>query len=169
MRSEPETTLRDGTRVVLRPLRAGDRGALRRVFERLSPASRERRFFAPIGDLTPQMLDRLTDVDDVDRFAWLAFTRVDGGEREVGIARYARLPGDPEAAEAAVTLVDDYQGRGIGTLLLRALSAVARENGVRRLVGSVLQENVAMRAVLRDAGARLDHDSPGVLCFTVEL
>ena len=142
--------LEDGTRVVLRVLRPEDRALLLRGFERLSPESRYLRFMGSKAELTESELEALTDLDGVDRFA-IGAARVhdSGAEAEgLGVARFARLPEDPEVAEAAVTVVDEAQGRGLGSLLLRRLAAAARERGVRRFRGDILAYNEPMRRLL---------------------
>lgn len=165
-----EFTLRDGTRTLLRPIAPADRNLISRGFERLSPESRYRRFFAPLRALPDQMLEYLTEIDYVDHFAWGAMVRGDGEEWVgAGIARYVRLPGDPSAADAAVTVIDDWQGRGLGRILLDALVLEALENGITRFEGDVLVENHPMRELLRRTGARFSPDGNGVLRFSIDL
>jgi len=169
-RSSP-LTLRDGSRVLLRPAVPGDRDLLVKAFERLSPESRYRRFFAPLRMLSPSLLDALTSIDYVDRFAWVALSPApgpDGKPDGVGVSRYIRLE-DPAAAEMAVTVVDDWQGRGLGRVLLDALVLEALENGITRLEGDVLVENRPMQELLRHSGARFRPAGNGVLRFSIDL
>lgn len=161
--------LRDGTRVQLRPIVPEDKANLVAGFERLSAESRYRRFMAPIEELSAEMLAHLTEIDYVDHFAWIAFDIDAPGRPGVGVARYVRMPGEPDVAEAAVTVIDDYHGRGLGTILLEALGAVALENGIRRFRGYALGENVPLRELLEPLGARIEHDSPGVVRLEVDL
>jgi GNAT superfamily N-acetyltransferase len=166
-----QLTLRDGSQVLIRPAVAGDRHLLVTVFEHLSPESRYRRFFAPVRALSPALLDQLTAIDYVDRFAWAALSVEPGpdGEPEgVGVSRYIRLQ-DPAAAEMAVTVVDDWQGRGLGRVLLDALVLEALENGITRLEGDVLVDNRPMQELLRRSGARFRSEQTGVLRFSIEL
>lgn len=168
-RRTTEAELLDGTRVRIRPLVTEDKDRLVAGFERLSPESRYRRFLSPVDELTPDMLRRLTEMDYVDHFAWAALLPDESGEPGVGVARYVRLPEEPEVAEAAVTVVDEYQGRGLGTLLLQALGAVALENGIRRFRGYVVADNRQMREVLEPTGAILHFDAAGVLRVDLDL
>lgn len=168
-RRTTEVALRDGTRVRLRPIVPEDKALLLEGFRRLSPESRYRRFLSPIEELTEDQLRELTEIDYVDHFAWVALDLEEAGHPGIGVSRYVRIPGETEVAEAAVTVVDDYQGRGVGTLLLEALGAVALENGVRRFRGYALEDNRAIREVMDAMGASTAHDSPGMLRIEVDL
>lgn len=141
--------LRDGSNVRVRPIRPEDRRPLEEAFARLSPESRYRRFFTPINQLSEGTLSYLTEVDHRDHEALVALSE-DG--RLVGVARYARAtPGSP-VAEAAITVADDWQGRGLGRSLLQRLAARARQEGVRQFSALVKVENPAAVEVLRGVG-----------------
>lgn len=166
-----EVTLRDGSRIILRPVIAADRDLLEAGFERLSPDSRYRRFFAPMKQISPALVDYLMALDYRDHFAWAALSAEpgpDGRPVGAGVSRYFRLK-DPTAAEMAVTVVDDWQGRGLGRILLDALVLEALENGITRLEGDVLAENRPMQELLRREGAKFRPDEPGVLRFSIDL
>jgi len=130
--------LRDGSEIVIRPIRPDDKNAIESGFDRMSPESRYRRFFAPLQRLSERDLRYLTEVDHTDHEALIGFDRDSG--TPVGVARYVR--GDVAAeAEVAVTVVDDWQGRGAATALLDALVERARDENVDRFVALVLSEN----------------------------
>jgi GNAT superfamily N-acetyltransferase len=168
-RRTTEVTLRDGTPIRLRPIVPDDKAHLADGFRRMSPESRYRRFMAPLQELSDEMLADLTEVDYRDHFAYIAFAVEEGGLVGAGVARYVRVPGDREVAEAAVTVVDEYQGRGLGTLLLDALGAVALENGVRRFRAYALESNRPLLELVAEMGARVAHDSPGLVRVEVDL
>jgi GNAT superfamily N-acetyltransferase len=161
-------SLRDGTPVRIRPVVPDDKQRFLDGFARLSPSSRYRRFLAPIDELTPEMLRAFTEVDYVDHFAYVALVP-GGAEPGIGVARYVRSATDHRVAEAAVTIVDEFQGRGLGTLLLEALGAVALEHGIRRFSGLALADNAAIRDVLEGLGATVHFDSPGLVRVAVDL
>jgi GNAT superfamily N-acetyltransferase len=137
-------------------------------FEQLSPESRYRRFLAPVPHLSPSLLAALTDVDGVDHCALAALAEEDGETVPVGIARFVRLA-DPAAADAAVTVIDAYQGRGIGSRLLDALALEALDHGITRFEGVLLAENTPSRRMLARAGAHLERDGGALLRFTLDL
>ncbi len=141
-----EVALRDGARIVLRPIRASDRDLLVAGFERLSAKSRYQRFLAPMDELPEPMVEYLTEVDHHDHEAVVAVDPVSG--RGIGVARFVRLEDRPQVAEAAVTVSDDWQGRGVGTLLLAALAARAREEDVQTFTAILLAANHEMIEVL---------------------
>jgi len=147
----PEETisLRDGLQVRVRPIRPADKAALSEAFQRLSEESRYQRFLSPMPELRPMDLVYLTEVDHHDHEALVAFG-LNGVA--VGVARYVRWASQPEAAEFAVTVADDWQRRGLGTLLLDRLGARGRAEGVRRFTASVLAENHEMLGLLEKLG-----------------
>ena len=163
--------LRDGTHVVLRHIRPSDAEELHRGFHALSPESRYRRFFGAVSDLDPATLHYLTDVDGVNHVAIVAVVEsLDlKTERGIGVVRFVRIPDHPKAAELAVTVVDDMQNKGLGTLLTNVALRAARERGVTHFRGDVLAENTPMVSALRDVGATPTSRSDGVLTFDMHI
>src|SRR5439155_664837 len=126
-------------------LRRADREKLVAAFDRLSPESRYRRFFTAMPRLPEKLLRSLLDIDGWNHLAIGAETvTTDPAEAEgVGIARFIRLKDEPAVAEAAVTVVDHMQRRGLGKLLVSALAQAARERGITRFRAEVLRTNEA--------------------------
>ena len=145
--------LRDGGHAVLRPLRGGEISVLETVFEGLSAQSRKQRFLVPMPRLPGAARRVLADVDGHAHVAWVAL--VDGVP--AGICRYVRTAHD--TAELAFEVVDAHQGRGIGSALVDAVTAVARAHGITWLEATVEPGNLASEAMLARAGLRLvPHD-----------
>src|ERR1043166_9328855 len=103
-------TLKDGTRMLFRPIVPEDKDLLVEGFAHLSPQTRFRRFLGYMDKLRPPLLRYLTEIDYVEHFAWVGMDADTGGR--IGVARYVRMRDDPAAAEAAIVIVDEYQGRG---------------------------------------------------------
>lgn len=156
------TRLRDGTRVLLRQIRPEDRRRLAEGMRRLSPASRYLRFHSTVEELSERQLDYLTQVDHADHEAVIALD-IDRPEVPgVGVARYIREPLERHVAEAAVTVADEYHGKGAGTILLGALAARARDQGIEVFRNYVLAENRAMLEVFDELGATRELETPGL-------
>jgi len=159
--------LRDGSQVQIREVRGSDAPLLADGFARLSARSRQQRFLSPKHSLSAAELRFLTEVDHHDHEAIGALSPADG--RGVGIARYIRDPGDPEAAEIAVTIADDWQGRGLGTELLARLSDRARQEGICRFTATIAYGNAAMATLLQNMGAELAGHDHGTVDYVVDL
>jgi len=174
MEHEHRVTLRDGTPIIIRPVRPDDRERLREGFERLSPESRYRRFLAPMAHLSESQLTYLTRVDHHDHEALVAMPDGggggDGGDGAgLGIARYVRLD-DPDAAEVAVAVADTWQGRGLGTVLLAHLLARARQEGIERFMATVLADNRGSLEVLSALGrTTVGPPQDGAVELTIDL
>jgi GNAT superfamily N-acetyltransferase len=147
--------LRNGTTILVRPVRAEDAEALNDAFGRLSEDSRRRRFLSPKGRLTGGELRYLTDIDHHHHEALVAMTP---DESELlGVARFIKLDDEPGAAEAAITVADVWQRRGVGSAMLESLRARAREEGVTTFVTEVLPENEQrIRALFGQVGELSD-------------
>jgi acetate---CoA ligase (ADP-forming) len=144
---EADIALRDGSTVHVRPIRADDVDAVRRFLGGLSMESRASRFFSAGADLD-RAAEQAVAVDYRDRYGLVATLGRDG--RVVGNAIYARI--DPTQAEAAFAVSDDFQGHGLGTILLAHLAEAAREAGILVFVNQVLPENHRMIEVFRESG-----------------
>ncbi len=140
-----------GERVMLRPVCPRDAEALQDYVRALSPDARYNRFFGPLRELPPAEIERVTHLDVRNQLALLAQTRIDGAWTAIGEARYALAP-DRLDCEFALSVADDFRGKGLGTLLLADLERRARSLGARYLVGDVLRSNEAMQALARKAG-----------------
>jgi RimJ/RimL family protein N-acetyltransferase len=147
--------LQDGTPILVRNLRPGDAEELLRGFARLSAGSRRFRFLSPLHKLSPKQVHELTDVDQHDHVAIAARDESRPDHPGIGVARFVRLEQDPEVAEFAITVIDDYQRRGLGTLLLKLLLKAAQALRVRTLRGFLLADNLAMLQLLRKFGATM--------------
>jgi L-amino acid N-acyltransferase YncA len=175
MRTPPEFreehVLADGTRVALRHIRPADADELRRGFEQLSPESRYRRFFGGMAQLSDEMLRYLTEVDGTDHVAIVASAESPDlkTERGLGVARFVRLADRPTVAEAAVTVVDDAQHKGLGRLLTMTLADAARERGVKTFRADVLSDNAPMRAMMREIGAVEQASAGGMVSYDIPL
>ena len=161
--------LRDGSTMEVRAIGPGDKPLLRDAFQRLSEESRRRRFMVPAEELTEEDLVYLTDLDH-RRHEALAGLHPETGEI-LGVARWFRKPGEREVAELAVAVVDDWQGRGIGSELVAAINARAREEGILRYHAIVSTDNVQVIEALERHGAvrRDEADEPGTVHFEVDV
>lgn len=158
--------LADGTHVEVAPMHATDGARLVRFHQRLSAETTRLRYFTFHPELTDAELVRFTHVDHLQREALIAVVE---GEI-VGVARFDRLAPGSDEAEAAFVVADTWQGRGVGSLLLRRLAARARRLGLCRLRAETLPENHRMLNVFRHSGlpmaASFDH---GVITVVLEL
>jgi RimJ/RimL family protein N-acetyltransferase len=152
----------------VRPVRPEDRDLFAAGFDRMSEESRYRRFLAYKKQLSERELDFFTHLDHSRHEAIGAIDEASG--EGVGVARMHRREDDPQVAEAAVTVVDDWQGRGLGGLLLKRLADRARELGVRRFQATLLTTNKAMLTLFERLGCmRSRRDGLDVMSIDVEL
>lgn len=163
--------LKDGTEVRLRLIGPDDRERLRAGFRALSSESRYRRFLSPTPRLSATMLRALTETDGWNHVAIGAERVVAGaGGDGLGVARFVRLKGTPDTAEAAIAVIDEYQGRGLGGLLLRTLVAAARERGVAKFRAYVLGENEPVKKLLAELAPHpAPHIEDGMLLYEIPL
>jgi len=136
--------LRDGTVVLIRPLRPEDRGREEAFVRALSPETKRLRFLCTFREAAPALLDQLMDVDEAERMAYIALAHEDGQLREVGVSRYS-ASGDGARCECAVTVADDWRHRGLAVSLMRHLIDMARKQGFRQMVSLDAADNHAMQ------------------------
>jgi GNAT superfamily N-acetyltransferase len=153
---DPRTIeLRDGTRLHIRPIVPEDEPLLHEAVAAMSERTVYFRFFSPIKRMSDALAHRLAVVDYRDRFAIVATTHLPRGpsqkERIVAVARYDRAR-DTDVAEVAVAVIDEFQRRGLGSVLLAELARVARGQGIRSFQLIVLPENREMLGLLRKMG-----------------
>ncbi|WP_370892185.1 GNAT family N-acetyltransferase [Janibacter sp. GXQ6167] len=162
---EADVVLRDGTVAHLRPIRPDDAPGIHRFHAGQSEESIYLRFFAPLRTLSERDVARFTTVDYVDRMALVVTHRDD----IIGIGRYDRI--DPTAAEVAFNISDHYQGKGIGSVLLEHLAAIAEEHNITRFEAEVLPQNRKMLNVFSEAGyevSRRFEDGVVMVHFDIE-
>src|SRR3990172_3948341 len=147
---EVDVLLKDGSTVHLRPVRTEDAGALRALFERMSPHSLYLRYHRPMAEISEKEVRRFTDVDYEDTFALAATLGEPPDERIIAVGLYSRIESD--SAEGGFTVEDSEEGRGIATQLVDQLAVAAREHGIHTFEADVLGENRSMMDVFRDSG-----------------
>ncbi len=160
----------DGAGVTLRALRPDDLDRELAFVAGLSEESLHLRLQYTAKGVTREDAARLLTLDYVDTLAVGAFIDGPGGEREIGVSRYARIAGT-DRAECAIVVADDWHGRGLGTELMRSLGAAARRHGIRWLEGSTLGENQRIQDWARRFGfdVRTEPDSGGLVKVTLDL
>lgn len=164
--------LGSGLLATLRLIRPDDKGLLQDGFRALSPETRYYRFFAHKQQLSTGELDYLTRVDNDVHFALGAVREHDDAPTEpLGIARFVREAPGSAAAEAAVVVVDAFQGQGLGRILLERLGEAAHERGIRTLSMTTLAENRALQCLVRSAFSNVEASpiQDGTRTFTVRL
>jgi RimJ/RimL family protein N-acetyltransferase len=165
---EAVEALRDGRRLKIRALRPDDRAALLAAVGRSSPQSLYRRFFSPKRVFKEEEIAHFVNVDFVNHVALVAVLDEGGRGVIVGGARYIVV--QPEKAEVAFVVVDDYQGQGVGAALMRHLATIARDAGLKELMAEVLADNVSMLKVFEKSGLLLSTTrEAGVVHVTLQL
>jgi len=160
--------LLSGEEVLIRPVVAADTDAMVASFERLSLPSRRSRFFTGVQRLSQTHLAYLTQLDHHNHEAIAAAT---AATREgIGVARFVRSRERPEHAEIAIAIADSWQGRGLGSALLRRLVQRAREEGITRFTADVMADNRAMLALIRKLGpTEVVHQDGPIVTVGVDL
>lgn len=158
-----------GTQLYVRHVKPSDKDLIGKAWLQLSRESQRKRFLAPKPRLTASDLRYLTEIDGHDHVALIAL-RLDEPHRLVGVARYVRLPDDPESAEVAVTIADPMQGKGVGKALSVMLADEARGRGVKRFTASILTDNrPALRLMAAMSDCLSSHSDHGVRDLVADL
>lgn len=162
--------LRDGTRVLIRPLREGDRALEEEFIRRLSSEAKRYRFLGNFKEPGKELIDQLMHVDYTHDMAFVALAHDDGHLREVGISRYAATS-DGKQCECAVTVADDWRNRGLAVLLMQHLIGVARENKFKRIFSIDDNTNEPMRELAGFLGFACESnpDDPRTVIYSMAL
>jgi acetyltransferase len=160
--------LRNGTPVLIRPIRAEDKRLLEDELRCLSETSIQRRFLSPKKRFSSSELRYLSEVDGWNHVALVAESRT---RRLLAVARYVRDPEHPEAAEVAIAVCDDFQRLGLGSLMSEELAQRARMRGVRRFTATMASDNVPAWRLLEKLTDHLEghHTGRGVSELTADL
>jgi GNAT superfamily N-acetyltransferase len=143
--------LNDGTHILVRPLEAKDRDREFAFIKNLSPQSRHFRFLATINEPGQPMLDQLMDLDYHKRMAYVGLIMDQGQLTEIGVARYAALA-DTSQCESAVVVADEWQHKGLATLLMKHLINTARHNGFTEMFSIDSATNSGMHRLANKLG-----------------
>ena len=165
------TSLRSGKVVRVRPIQPADKSSLTAGYEQLSDESRYARFLAKRDSLNERLLAYLTEIDQVDHVAWgVGLPDHKVGEPGIAVARFVRLPDAPHVAEFALTVADDYQRQGVGTLSLALLYHLARQQGdIAKLRGMVGVDNRWMIAWMFLLGANARPVGSGLMQMEIAI
>jgi len=162
--------LRDGTRVLVRPLRPEDRGLEEAFIRKLSSEARRFRFLGVFKEPSKDLIDQLMHVDYAHDMAFAAFAHDNGHLREVGISRYSTTA-DGKQCECAITVADDWRHRGLAVLLMRHLIHVARKQSLTRMFSIDDVNNEPMRELAKYLGFKceLHPDDPKTVVYSLAL
>jgi len=152
---ERHVTLKDGTRVFVRPLRPEDERLYGPFFAKVTDRDLRLRFFAPVKDFSHAFVARFTQIDYARAMAFIALDEASG--EMLGVVR-AHADANYQTAEYAILIRSDLKGRGLGWLLMELIIDYARAEGLRTIEGQVLNENTTMLAMCRELGFAIKPD-----------
>jgi GNAT superfamily N-acetyltransferase len=152
--------LRDGTLLLVRPIRPADKALLEAGMTRLSTETLTRRFLSPKRHLSAGELRYLTEVDGHDHVAYVAVL-AEHPRHLIAVGRWVRLRDDPEAAEVAIVVADGWQRRRVGSLLGATLADEARFRGIRRFTATMQADNVPAHRLMEKLTDRLERRPEG--------
>ena len=153
--------LPDGAQILIRPIRADDKRFLEDGLRQLSPESVHRRFLSPKRSFSRAELRYLTEVDGRDHVALVAEYPGEPVRRLIAVGRFVRWHDDPEAAEVAIVVADDWQRRGVGSLFAKRLATRARLSGIRRFTATMASDNVAAHKLMDKLALHLHEQHVG--------
>ena len=153
--------LPDGVPILTRPIRPDDKRMLEDGLRQLSPESVHRRFLSPKSSFSRSELRYLTEVDGRDHVALVAEYPGEPVRRLIAVGRFVRSHLDPDVAEAAIVVADDWQRRGVGSLLAKRLAGEARLLGIRSFTATMASDNVPAHKLLARLTRHLDEHHAG--------
>lgn len=138
---EKSYTLIDGTVIFVRLQTRDDVQYMKEAFNKLSNTSKRLRYFSIAKAISDKDWEHYLDTDNSSRVAIVAYKRINDEVYGLAVARYFRTPDNPEVAEAGITVIDEYQHKGIGKILLDHLSEHARQNGINYFRAEIQESN----------------------------
>ena len=153
--------LPDGAPILIRPIRADDKRMLENGLRHLSAESVQRRFLTPKSSFSRAELRYLTEVDGRDHVALVVESPAEPVRRLIAVGRFVRLADDPEAAEVAIVVADDWQRRRLGSTLAELLAARARGLGIRRFTATMAADNEPAHKLMRRLSDDLERHHVG--------
>jgi acetyltransferase len=166
-----QLTLEDGTQVTLRPIRPDDAARLQAGFLKLTPETIYLRFMKIAVQLTDREAENFANVDYQANMAFVCSIQEDGEEQLIVSARYASRPDEPGIAEVGIVVRDDYQGRGLGGIVLNRLVRYARTHGIHEFAATILTSNMRIMRFVQSSGLpyRREMIEPGVWDIRISL
>jgi GNAT superfamily N-acetyltransferase len=161
-------SLHSGLDIVLRTVLSEDKSKFKEGFKLLSPESRHSRFFSYLNTISENQLEYLTNVDQLNHVAWGALDPEKDPDSGIGVGRFIRTEACPNCAEIALTILDEYQSKGIGTALLGLMYLLAQTHGIEFFTGSMLVENYRFMNRLKRLGAETT-SSEGIFEFKLPI
>jgi acetyltransferase len=147
-----QLTLQDGTQVTLRPIRPDDAPLLQAGFRKLTPQTIYLRFMKVASELSDREAYGFANVDYQANMGFVCSIQEAGEEQLIVSARYASRPDEPGVAEAAIVVRDDYQGRGLGGIVLDRLVRYARSHGIHEFAATILTSNMRIMRFIKAGG-----------------
>src|SRR5262249_7732029 len=163
---ERDIALGDGTPILVRPLRPEDEPLFHEFFKHVTPDDLRLRFFAPVRHFTHTFIARLTQIDYARAMALAAIDKATGGL--LGVVRL-HADANHQTGEYAILLRSDLKGRGLGWQLMQLIIAYARNEGLHRIEGQVLRENLVMLDMCRELGFAVRSDPTDISIALVTL
>lgn len=151
--------IKDSTFICFKSLEPSDRERYIEGYKKLSPDSVYHRFFGFIKELTTEQIDEFLNTDNRNHIAWSAFDIVDEEPVGIGVARFKRSLTNPNEAELGLTVIDQYQNLGVGTVLLAVMYYLSGSLDIKTLTGIILADNVRLIRRFHDLGAEFTRRS----------
>ena len=167
-RYEAWVTLRDETKVFLRPVKEMDGPLLSELFSKLSQASVILRFLSPLHNLPEKLVYQFSHVDYKKDFGLVALVSIGNSSPIIGVGRYA-YDSETERPELAVVVRDDLQGKGLGSILLSRVIDIGRENGFSRFGALLNPENQIMMNIFKRLGYKYKIHNKGQGAYYIEI
>ncbi|MHA1309498.1 MAG: GNAT family N-acetyltransferase [Candidatus Helarchaeota archaeon] len=166
---EKYITLKDGTKVFIRPIKPSDRDIWVEFYLSLSKLSKYYRFFSTRPTPNEKMIKQYTQIDYVNNFALIAIITENGKEKMIGVVRYVLVP-EEDGAELAIVIADEWQGKGLGTKLLLLILDIIIKRRISKVLGDVFLDNDKMMRIMKESGFKLvSINEAGIKHFEINL